>query len=108
MVYRYTDKNEYGYYTWQIQIHKLFNIFLKEADDNSFVVEFKERKLFSSKVLFSFLSHDNIYETTEHAFDKVYDYFSEKKDFYWPLSSKLDQEERALVGIRRTHEQLGL
>jgi hypothetical protein len=91
MISKYVEKNSYGGQTIQVALNSLFVLLINETNTNSYNVEFKEKKLFGSKVRFSFLSNSNLEQTTINAFDKIKEYFDGKSDYQWTLEQKNHQ-----------------
>jgi len=101
MLSRYTAKNNYGGYTDHIQLDSLFHIFIHGTSNDSFVVEFKEWKWVSYKIRFSFVSNSDLESTTIEAFDRVYDYFQNHKDYIWSMQQKENQLKLVLELLNR-------
>jgi hypothetical protein len=68
---RFTKKNKYGGYTWEIKLNEEFIIELNSSDINSFVVNFKEVKWIFPKTHFSIVVNENIEDTIKIACDKM-------------------------------------
>ena len=83
MVTKFSERNSYGGYTYEIKIEVLFRIYIHSTNTGEYVVEFKEFKTFSRKVRFSFISHEDIKETLHNAFERVYDWFYNHKSYVW-------------------------
>ena len=101
MVSRYSEKNKYGGYTWQIKIDKLFHIYLHETDNESYVVEFKEWRFINFKVRFTFVNNDSIEDAIIEAFDRVNDYFLNHKDYEWLVALGERMLGRVLIEIKK-------
>lgn len=96
MIIKYTDKNKYGGYTWEIALDSLFKIQVHETNNSSFVVDLKEWKWFNSKILLSFISNDNMEETIKYSFDKVYEFLQNQNDFIWSNLQKESKKKEVL------------
>lgn len=96
MIYRYAEKNKYGGYTWQIKIDSLFHVYLKGTKHGHFIVEFKEWKWVSYKILISYISDENIEDTIIKAFDKIYLYFQNNRNYIWTDQQKNNLLNRVL------------
>ena len=92
MLSKYTEKNKFGGYTWQIKIDNLFHIYIHGTDNSSFVVEFKEWKLISYKTHFSFVSNNSLELTIKEVFEKVFKFFENNKDFIWTEKQKNEKQ----------------
>lgn len=96
MLSRFTDKNDYGGYTWKIELHSLFHIFIHGTDKNSFVVHFKEWKWIRYKTKFSFVSEQDLETTIIESFDRIFNYFQEHEEYSWTLQQKKNKLNQAL------------
>lgn len=88
MLSRYSDKNKFGGYTWQIKLDSLFHIFVEDSMNKTFVVTFKEWKWMSYKTHFSFVSNLNLIETIKDAFEKIFDFFQSDSKYEWNHNQK--------------------
>lgn len=88
MVSKYTDKNKYGGFTWQIKIDNLFHIYILGTDNSSFIIEFKEWKWISYKTHFTFVSNKDLKSTIIDTFDKVFVFFQKHDNYIWSESQK--------------------
>jgi len=104
MISKFTDKNNYGGYTWRIKIDSLHHIFIHGTDSNSYVVEFKEWKYINYKNRFSFVSNNDLELTITEAFDRVFEYFLGKKDYLWTNDQKNNKLNKVLFYIDRNEE----
>lgn len=77
------NKNRFGSYTFEIEIHTLYKIEVHDTGKNSFLIEFYERGWFFRKVRFSFLSENyDLHYNMMQALVKVQYFFNnENKDF---------------------------
>ena len=82
MITKTIQKNKFGGQTWEFKLDSLHHIFMNETDSESFVVEFKEWKLFNYKTHFSFVSNDNLKNTISLTLDKIHLYFSNNQKKY--------------------------
>jgi len=96
MVSKYTDKNKFGGFTWQIKIDKLFHIYIHGSDNSSLIVEFKEWKWISYKTHFTFVSNEDLKNTLMDAFEKVFDFFQKHNDYLWSQLQKTQKLEIVL------------
>ncbi len=74
MITKSTQKNKYGGYTWEFKLDSLHHIFINETDNGSFVVDFKEWKLFTYKTHFSFVSNNNFKTTISDTLNRIHEY----------------------------------
>lgn len=88
MLSKYTEKNKFGGYTWQIKLDNLFHIYILGTDNSSFVVEFKEWKWMSYKTHFTYISNNNLEMTIHEIFEKTLTFFENHKDFIWTEQQK--------------------
>jgi hypothetical protein len=96
MLSKYTEKNKFGGYTWQIKIDNLFHIYILGTDNSSFVVEFKEWKWISYKTHFTFVSDKDLKSTIKDVFEKVFDFFQKHNDYLWSQLQKTQKLEIVL------------
>ena len=88
MVSRLSEINKYGGYTWDIEIDKLFHIFIHSTEVNSFICEFKEFKFFRFKTHFTFVSNEQFSDVINESFDKVFVFFEKSKSYTWTNNQK--------------------
>ena len=74
MISKTVEKNKFGGYTWNFKLDSLHHVFMNETDNGSFVVEFKEWKLFNYKVHFSFVTQSDLKTAVVETLNKIYDY----------------------------------
>ncbi|NWJ52960.1 MAG: hypothetical protein HXX14_19070 [Bacteroidetes bacterium] len=99
MVSRHSNINKYNGYTWEIEINNLHRLFIYGSDVESFVIEFKEWKLFSFKTHFSFVSNDNIFEVVSISFDRIYNFFLQGGKVLWLYQSMENKKIQAISEI---------
>lgn len=88
MISKYTQKNKYGGYTYHIKLDSLFHVFIHGADNGSYIVEFKEWRFVSYKTRFSFVSNEELESAVTEAFDRMYQYFQNHKDYKWSIQQR--------------------
>jgi len=104
MLSRYTEKNKFGGYTWQIKLDSLFHIYVNGTDNESFVVEFKEYKWISFKTHFSFVSNESLEDTIVTAFDRVFDFYQGHKDYVWTPQQRDNKLTQVIELLRRSEK----
>jgi hypothetical protein len=82
------QKNKFGGYTWEFKLDSLHHIFINETDNKSFVVDFKEWRLFNYKTHFSFVTQRNLKETIIETFDKIYEYLLKNGKYSFCIEQK--------------------
>lgn len=88
MVFKYIEKNKFGYDTWKIKIDNLFHILIFGTDNSSFLVEFKEWKWISSKIHFTYITQKNLEMTICEVFEKVLTFFENQNEYIWTENQK--------------------
>ncbi|MBU3661168.1 MAG: hypothetical protein FGM14_14945 [Flavobacteriales bacterium] len=74
MITRAAKKNNFGGHTWEFKIDSLLHVFMNETDNGTFVIEFKEWKLFNYKIHFSFVTQSDLKGAVVEAINKIYEY----------------------------------
>ncbi|MEY3501485.1 MAG: hypothetical protein RL308_3158 [Bacteroidota bacterium] len=74
MITRTVKKNNFSGHTWEFKLDSLHHVFMNETDSGSFVVEFKEWKLFNYKIHFSFVTQSELKVAVVETINKIYDY----------------------------------
>jgi len=100
MISKFVANNSYGGQTIEVALNSLFVLHISETNTNSYNVDFKEKKIFSTKTRFSFLSNKDLEQTTIDAFDKIKVYFDGKSDYQWTTAQKNHQMNEALNHFR--------
>lgn len=100
MLSKFKAKNNFGRYTWQIKLHSLFEILIHETEANSYVVEFNEFKWIKHKTHFSFISNKSLEMTIYEAFERVYIFFQNNRDFTMTLQQKDEKQEHVIRLLR--------
>ena len=103
MLSKYTQKNKFGGYTWQIKLNSLFHLYINGTDNDSFVVEFKEYRWISFKTHFSFVSNESLEATISEAFDRVFNFFQGHKNYMW-TSQQRDNKLAQVLELLRSSE----
>lgn len=81
MFIKYTEKNKYGGFTWELSLANLFKLQFHEANDSSIIVEFKEWKWVSNKIHFAYVSTDSLETAIKDSLDKAFNFLKNHKDF---------------------------
>ncbi len=92
MLTKTVQKNKFGGHTWEFKLDSLHHVFMNETDNGSFVVEFKEWKLFNYKTHFSFVSQSDLKGTVAETLNKVHEYLLNNRKY----SFSIDQKNRKL------------
>jgi len=100
MISKYVGQNSYGGQTIEVALNTLFVLHINETNTSSYNVEFKEKKVFSTKVRFSFISNSDLEQTTVDAFSKIKEYFDGKSDYQWTVGQKNHQLNEVLNHFR--------
>jgi hypothetical protein len=95
MLTRKVQKNIFGGHTWEFKMDSLHHVFMNETDNGSFVVEFKEWKLFNYKTHFSFVSQSDLKGTITETLNKIHEYLLNKGMY----SFSTDQKNRKLFEL---------
>lgn len=88
MILVQSKKNKFDGTTYKIEIDSLFYIYIHETNTNSFLVEFKEWKLFTPKTHLSFIINESLRLTIILSFDKVLNFFSNHPKYEWSKEQK--------------------
>jgi len=88
MITRTAQKNNFGGYTWEFKLDSLHHVFMNETDNGSFVVEFKEWKLFNYKTHFFFVSQSNLKETISETLNRIHEYLLNKGKYSFSIEQK--------------------
>lgn len=89
MVNELVEKNSFGGRTWEIMFDRTFPIRIHEANENSFVVEFKEFRWVYFKTIFSFISNKPMKDTVIEAIDRVEEHFQKSKTYTWTKDQRI-------------------
>lgn len=96
MLIKYTERNKYGGYTWEISLGSPFKIQIHGTDNTSFIVELKEWKWLNYKTHFAFVSNDSLEKTIRSSFDRVFEFFKNYKDLSWTYEEKEFRKQQTL------------
>lgn len=88
MISHTIQKNKYGGRTWSIKLDSLHHVFLHETDNHSFVVEFKEWKLFNYKTHFTFVSQEDLKGAIRETLERVFEFLKSKPKYSFSSDSK--------------------
>jgi hypothetical protein len=88
MITRDVKKNNFGGHTWMFKLDSLHHVFMNETDNGSFVVEFKEWKLFNYKTHFSFVTQSDLIGAISETLNRVYEYLLEKGKYSFSIDQK--------------------
>lgn len=95
MITKYTDKNQFGYYTYEIRIDCFF-LKIHEAGIDKHLIELKEFKWVYMKTQLTFMSYKNLEVTIKDSLDRVFDYFYSRNDIVWTLDKKEKMKDEVL------------
>ena len=95
MLTKTVQKNKFGGYTWEFKLDSLHHVYMNATDNGSFVVEFKEWKLFNYKIHFSFVTQCDLKGTIAEALNKVHEYLLITGKY----SFSIDQKNRKLYEL---------
>jgi hypothetical protein len=88
MLTKTVQKNKFGAHTWEFKLDSLHHVFMNETDNGSFVVEFKEWRLFNYKTHFSFVSQRDLKGTVTETLNKVHEYLLNKGKYSFSIEQK--------------------
>lgn len=96
----YTEKNDYGGYTWRIELKPGFGIYIKgTGEGNEYHVSMEEYKWVYWDKKFKFISTSSLRETIENAFEKGYEYIRDNDEYEWPRYKMENMKEDALNSL---------
>jgi hypothetical protein len=88
MLTKTVQKNKFGGHTWEFKLDSLHHVFMNETDNGSFVVEFKEWKLFNYKTHFSFVSQSNLKGTISETLNRIHEFLFNKGKYSFSIEQK--------------------
>lgn len=77
-------KNKFGCSTYYINLETLFRIEINQANNGTYIVEFKELGIVWNTSLFSFTSNKPILEIVSEAMDRVADFYRNSPKYNVP------------------------
>lgn len=89
--------NKFGCISWLIELDIQLHLIIHETNTKSYLVEFKEIKLFSKSILFSYISDKSLRITICNAFDEVYKCLLSNRKYTWTNIQKENVLKNVLI-----------
>lgn len=82
------NSNSFGKRTFEIKLGNVLKLELIEADRNTIIVNLIEAKFIKNVIKYSFISNENLLETSKLAIEKAFEYIKTLPDFSWTETQK--------------------
>jgi hypothetical protein len=103
MISRFTERNEFGGYTWQIKNSSTVRVHIKgSATPSEYVIEIQEFGWVRWSAKRSKMVQASLPDTIRRAFDLLYDFFDSHDDFDVPATLKSKELARVLSGLEKS------
>ncbi|MGV6945078.1 hypothetical protein [Sphingobacterium kyonggiense] len=83
-----TQRNKFNGITYIIRIDSFLSVYILETNTNSFLIEIKEEKIFSTKTHLSRISNNSLKNTIIMAFDYLMEVIVSHKNYNWSNNHK--------------------
>lgn len=93
----YTEENDYGGYTWEIELMPSFSMYIKGTGEGyEYHVTMEEFKWFYWEKKMKFISNESLRKTIISAFERGYNVLKKGDEYIWPKHKMESMKEDAL------------